>query len=500
MKKIAIFIAAAILSPFTFHLSTCSAQDAVYKLLKQEWTVNADGTSDYHYRHEIQILRNRALTAYADKGETFVVYNPELEELVINDVFTVRPDGSRVDMPQNAFVRQLPSECADCGRFNHLREMAMVHTGMEIGCVIVVDYTIHRRYDLLNETLRLMRECPVERLEVRVNVPEGQELNVNLNDPKVQPFRAEVGQTATAYQLVARDVLPTFVDSYLPPAEMLYPTLHFFNGAIEFSTASDDMPEAEASAMIKAAAEMAITTAEPDEDRGIVRAVRDYVLDNIHLNDIQPLHLGYVHSTAAQVLQSGCGTAADKAVLMVAMLNSLGYQARIIGDYYDEVGVRIDTMEYRLGTRSRGEMELIGEAKDEVTTSTMTGAKTPALTPLEDGFYRLRLPAMPGEPSVKATNMPLTRTAPLMGQACDLQCNITIQLPKGMKMVEKSIVKKLSFNGIGSVEVSVKQSGSKLKVVRNLKLDKSMIAASEYAQYRQLIALWQTTDVVLLRK
>ena len=498
MKKILFIVAIAL----TFHLSplTSQAQDAVYKLLKQEWTVNADGTSDYHYRHEVQILRNRALTAYADKGETFVVYNPDLEELTVNDVFTVRPDGSRVDMPQNAFVYQLPSECADCGRFNHFRELAMVHTGMELGCIIVVDYTIHRKYNLLNETVRLARECPIERLEVKVNVPEGQELNVQLDDPKVLPFRADVGRTANSYGLVANNVPQTFVDSYLPPAAQLYPMLHFFNGAVELTPAADDMPAAEADALVQKVADAAITTAGPDGDRDIVRAVHNYVLDNIHLNDIHPSHLGYVHATAAQVCQSACGTAAEKAVLMAAMLGRLGYQARVVGDNYDEVGVRIDTMEYRLSTRYHGDMELLGEAKDEVATFVMTGTKTPALTPLEGDFFRLRLPAMPGEPSVKASNMPLTRTAPLMGQACDLQCNITIPLPKGVKMLEKNISKKLAFDGIGSVEVTVKQSGSRLKVVRNLKLDKSLVSVAEYAQYRRLIALWQTTDVVMLRK
>ena len=90
MKKI-LFIA-ALLSPFTFNFSPCLSQqpDAIFKLLHYEWTVNTDGTSDYHYRHEVQILRNRTLTAYADLGETFVVYNPDLEELTVNEVYTVR--------------------------------------------------------------------------------------------------------------------------------------------------------------------------------------------------------------------------------------------------------------------------------------------------------------------------------------------------------------------------------------------------------------------------
>ena len=153
MKK-TLFIAALV---SLFSLANAQQPDAIYKLLRYEWTVNADGTSDYHYRHEVQILRNRALTAYADKGETFVVYNPDLEDLTINEVYTLQLDGTRIDMPQNAFIYQLPSECADCGRFNHLRELAMVHTGMELGCTIIVDYTIHRRYNLLRETIPLQR-------------------------------------------------------------------------------------------------------------------------------------------------------------------------------------------------------------------------------------------------------------------------------------------------------------------------------------------------------
>ena len=212
MRKIIIVALATLLCNAAF----AQQPDAVYKLLRQEWTVNADGTSDYHYRHEVQILRNRALVAYADKGETFVVYNPDLEELTINEVYTIQKDGTRIDMPQNAFIYQLPSQCADCGRFNHIRELAMVHTGMELGCTIVVDYTIHRRYNLVSQTVDLVRECPVERLEVSVKVPAGQELNVKLNDPEVFVFKPTIEQTATSYSLKAFNMPQTVVESYIP--------------------------------------------------------------------------------------------------------------------------------------------------------------------------------------------------------------------------------------------------------------------------------------------
>ena len=466
--------------------------DAVFKLLRQEWTVNVDGTSDYHYRHEVQILRNRALTAYADKGETFVVYNPDLEELTVNEVYTIQKDGTRVNMPQNAFVYQLPSQCADCGRFNHLRELAMIHTGMELGCTIVVDYTIHRQYSLLNQTLCLVRECPVERLEVSVKVPEGQELNVKLSDPEVFVFKPTVEQTATTYSLKAINVPQTYIDSYLPAREGLYPMLHFFNGTPEFLPAfnSNGLKEAEVAAYQQTTGES------PLKD---VAAVRNFVVDNIHLNDLDPAMLGYLHSTAAEVWQTGCGTATDKAVLLAAMLNQIGYQARVIGDQMDEVGVMIDTLEYRLNVRSKSPAVLYGEAKDEVKIVSETGTSDAKLDTLEDGFYRFKLPALVGSPAVQASNLAYVRTAPLQSAACDLQGDVTYLLPKGMKMVGNAVSRKLAFEGVGSMEISIKQSGQKLRVVRNLKLEKSVVPAADYANYRQLLAAWQGVDQVLLR-
>ena len=487
MKKIFTIAVATLLSTTLF----AQNPDAVYKLMRQEWIVNADGTSDYHYRHEVQILRNRALVAYADKGETFVVYNPDFEELTINEVYTLQKDGTRVEMPQNAFVYQLPSQCTDCGRFNHLRELAMIHTGMELGCTIVVDYTIHRRYSLLNQTLDLVRECPVERLEVSVKVPGSQELNVRVSDPEVFVFKPTVEQTDSSFSLKAVNVPQSYADAYMPSKELLYPMLHFYNGVPEFTPAFDRQGLAEAK-------NVAYKMIDSQDDRENIVAIQNYVIDNIHLNDIEPAKLGYVHSTAAEVWQTGCGTATDKAVLFAAMLNEVGYSARVIGDAYDEVGVMVDTLEYRLSVRHKGHMTLHGEAKDEVRTVNISGTYDAAFDTLEDGFYRFRMPAIEGSPTVKVTNLALVRTAPLQSAACDINSDVTYILPKGMKLI-RGVERILSFDGIGSMQVMVKQSGKKLRVVRKLKLEQTVVPVSDYGRYRQLLTLWQEVDGLLLR-
>ena len=487
MKKI-IFITAIL-----FSFTCAQAQDAVYKQLRYDWTVNADGTSDYHYRHEVKILRNRALTAYADKGETFVTYNPDIEDLTINEVYTIRENGSRVDMPQNAFIYQLPSQCADCGRFNHIRELAMIHTGMEYNCVIVVDYTIHRRYNLLNITLPLVKECPIEHLEVNITMPTDMNLDVQLNNPGLFPFNPTVNQTDNTYSLKASNIAQNYNEAYMPEYNRVYPTLHFYNGTPEFTPAFDQngLPEAK---------DAAYAQIQGNNDIDDIAAVRNFVIDNIHLNELPAAMLGYTHATAAEVWRSGCGTATDKAVLLAAMLNQLKYNAHVTGENMDEVGVVIDTNEYRLSVRKKTPITIYGEAKDEVTVVNNSRKHTSyRLDTLEGGFYRLTLESIKESPKMNPANLTPSRTAPLASPLCDINVSDEYTLPKGMKMVGSTVNEDLTYNGIGSVRISIKQKGKKLIVERTLKLEKSLITTADYANFRRLIATWQSNDKVLLR-
>ena len=499
MKKI--LFATAIISIFNFQLSIARAQqpDAVYKLLRYEWTLNDDGSSDFHYRQEVQILRNRALVAYADKGETFVVYNPDLEEVTINEVYTRQLDGTRVEMPQNAFVYQLPSECADCGRFNHMRELAMVHTGMELGCVIVVDYTIHRQYNLLYENIPLKRECPIERMEVVVNYNNDIDVKYKILGNQYLPD----GGVTKSESINTKEAIPsrkleyTFINMPQAPQEPympsdIIPTLHLYNSIPEHTPAFDQNPFSGADIAIR----KQITTT--DELKNVT-AIRNFVVDNIHLNDIHPSHLGYVHSTPEVTWQTGCGTAIDKAVFLAAVLNNEGYKARVIGNNMDEVGVFVDTIEYRLNVRSKIPVEINGEAHDEVVKFDFSGESEAQVDTLEEGFCRLTFGDIPYHLSLpKAANLTNSRTTPLCTAACDINVEQTFPIGKGMKLLGGDISRKVSHHGIGSVEISVQQKGESLNVVRRIKIEKTTIPVADYANYRQLIATWQSIDNVIL--
>lgn len=494
MKKI-LFAAIAILIGTT---ATAQQPDAIYKLLRYEWTVNSDGTTDYHYRHEVQILRNRALVAYADKGETFVVYNPAIEELTVNEVYTIQKDGSRVNMPQNAFVYQLPSQCADCGRFNHIRELAMVHTGMELGCTIVVDYTIHRHNGIIHESIPLKRDCPVENLEVIVNYNHNNmDLNYTIDGSQYLNLDDVTRSESIDTDNMSRTLHYTFKNVPQAPREPympadIIPVLRLYNGTPQFNVAKSEEPFDKASdAMGKVQGK--------GRAQEQVTAMRNYIVDNIHLNDLNPVTVGYNVASPDETWATGCGTAADKAALLAAILVNEGYQASVSGENMDMVSVIIDTLEYRVDVRSKAPIQIYGEAHDEVATHKATNTIDAQLDTLQDGFFRLALTPIPGAPAVNAANLALTRTTPLQGCACDLSQTDTYTLPKGVKLVGGSVNDKLSFDGIGSMQVSVKQSGKKLKVERKLKLEKSVVPVEDYATYRKLIAAWQSHASVMLR-
>ena len=235
------------------------------------------------------------------------------------------------------------------------------------------------------------------------------------------------------------------------------------------------------------------------DERMNVAKIRDFVVDNIHLNDIHPSHLGYIHSTPEVTWQTGCGTAIDKAVFLAAILNNEGYRARVIGDNMDEVGVFIDTVEYRLNVRRKEPIEINGKARDEVEKFEFTGEENASVETLEDGFLRFQIPAIPYALSLPdVSHLSNVRTTPLSTTACDINVEQTFTLDKKGKLLGGDISRKASHDGIGSVEISIQQKGNKIKVVRRIKIEKTLIPVDEYAKFRQLLATWQSVGSVML--
>ena len=92
-----------------------AAPEAEYRKLSKTWTVTADGSQEYHHSMELTLFTHTAMNN--TYGESFIVYNPDYQTVVIHSAYTTQKDGSVVKTPDNAFVEVLPRFAAVLSTF-----------------------------------------------------------------------------------------------------------------------------------------------------------------------------------------------------------------------------------------------------------------------------------------------------------------------------------------------------------------------------------------------
>ena len=454
--------------------------DAEYNLIRRSYTLNADGSMDIRYRKELKLLRNRAITAYADKGETFIEYNPAFEELTINECYTIRPDGSKVVTPPNAFVRQLPSGCADCGRYNGIREMAIVHTGLEYNCTIVLDYTLRRKSGLLSERFNLQMDCPVERYELDYpGIPDSMRLHTHLPQTINEPYMKPRTGCDVEFQL----------------------------GEIPQYTAEAGLPEAQ----------NLLRSLKKEDDLQTVTAIRDWVVDYVTLNKIDLARVDYRMTPASEVFRSNCGTALDKLGLLAALLNEAGYDARILNESRKVFGdgplaleVKIEGKLYRFNATEKNRLEYVGR-NDGIPYST---ADKPNLyicgmeaDTLPGGYLHYTIPKGHINLNISSANLPQTRISnvwigePILKDWPVMQyaCNYKIRVPKELRLVGGKKELQYSLPGIGSIKVVIRKKGKFLYAYKELVIIPSEITPEQYSAFRRLIIDWESSNELIFK-
>ena len=456
MKK-AILTSITLLMAFA---AIAQSPDAEYNLIRRSYRVNNDGSMDIRFRKEITLLRNRAITAYADKGETFITYNPAFESLTINECYTIDAKGQKVVTPQNAFVLQLPGECTDCGRLNDIREMAIVHTSLEYNCTIVLDYTLHRNTTLLAERFNLNQDCPVKRYEIRY--ADGHtDLFTNLPQTINEPYMVAPKGYDVEFQLGNRPVFTA--ETTLPAAASL------------------------------------INSLRKDNDKDFVTAIRDWVVDYVHLNNIDLARVNYAITPAAEVFASNCGTYLDKTGLLAAMLNQAGFSASIVdnslnvfGDRPLEVEVTILGQKYLLSATQKTPILTQNEKADAqaVASSPVYIDRSLEWKPdtIVDGYARITLP---DEPRGLKINPSLLSSKRLTFY------HYSLELPKGVKLIGGDVNIEYTKPNIGSLSIIIKQKGKRILITRSLRLRKAVISKSEYNDFRQMMVDWNSHKELL---
>lgn len=432
--------------------------DAVYNLIRRSYTANADGSMDINYRKEIKLIRNRAFTAYADKGETFITYNPEFESLKINECYTIMADGTKVTTPENAFVEQLPSECTDCGRLNGIREMAIVHTALEYNCVVVLDYTIHRNSNLYFEQFNYQQDCPVMRYEVRM--PDGStQVRSALTESLNEPYMPKSNDYDVA---ICMGTMPTYTaERNLPAANTLLSNLK---------------------------------KADPKE---YATAIRDWVVENVHLNTVDLSHVNYTMAPASEVFNTNCGTALDKTGLLAALLNEAGFHAEINDAGPGKnlvVSVTIAGNNYNLDATTKQPLLTPNEQKDYTAVSSAPIYIDRELEwtpkPISDGYVSICLPNEENSLNLDPKYLTPTRVSPVQARITNEFYHYTITLPKGAKLVGGDYTKEITNPALGNLTIIIKQKGNRLLITRSLQLRKAVVEKADYDMFRQLMNEW----------
>lgn len=481
MKKALTILSIALL------FSSLSAQnpDAEYNLIKHHYTLNNDGTIDYNFRKEMKYLRNKAITAYADKGETFILYNPAFETLTINECYTIRPDGSKVVTPQNAFINQLPSECINCGRFNGIREMAIVHTALEINSVVVLDYTIHRKSNILSETIQPQQNCPVKKFEIIVDAPQNDAIDIKYNEP-LCAIKWTLANDMHTYHFVANNLPQTFNESYMPQPEKLYTQVSL--KSTNLNSLKSTFPE-----NLEGANEV-LNSLKKDNATDYVVAIRDYVIDNINTNNIPSSLLNYEVAPASVTWASNCGTQQDKTLLLRSLLNQAGFSSYPAEENENTLIVSIDGRQQRLSAIHKTPITLYGIAREEEASLTIEKEMPLDTIRLVDGYFIVKIPM--GHQIYNPSMLTSERNSPLLTHKCAESYHYTIPLPKGAKIVGNKIDISKKVKGLGEVSVTIKQKGNTLDVKRNLTIEKDIISTQDYKDFREIIQIWGSYNQV----
>lgn len=302
-------------------------KDAVYKLISKSYMLNTDGSTEFRKRTELQIFTRMTFDHF---GETFITYNPDFQELIINEAYTIRKDGSRVETPANAFNPMLPEGCTKCERLNGIRTMVVTHTALEYDALIVLDYTIRSKnffFQELLEKVDLQEEVPVEKYVVSVTTPEYKPAKFVLNGKLsyTETENTDKGMKTTRMTFINLPEYPT--DEYLFPGD--FEAVTFYTMVEPWGLVAKIMQQ---NAMQKFDNQKItdffrnrFTDDMSDMDK--ILYVRDYIHDNIHTNHLDAKVLNYMFASPQQVWESNCALPIEKNILLAGLLHSLGYKA-----------------------------------------------------------------------------------------------------------------------------------------------------------------------------
>lgn len=532
------------------------ASEAEYKKLAKTWTLNADGSQEFRYDMELTLFTHTAMNG--TYGESFIVYNPQYQELKINSSYTKQKDGTIIKTPDNAFVEVLPRNAADAPAYNHLKEMVVVHTGLELGATIYLDYTVTSKPGYLPEVdifEELLQSSPVKEYTLTIVTPEVKELAYTLtNNPAKASVKRSGGTCTTSWTL--RNL----------PASSRAPFVYVKNGDVPFLAATTYASEGEALAtllkqfnpsgdpQLTTLAESLTEGKKKDEDK--LEAILEYTTNHIANNGLTLDQTGYRLRPADAVMSTAYGTEVEKANLLAGLLDGAGFKAEPMATYqaYADKGLALKAVDqlfvscmvngelYLFSTSSTHRPQTVNFDRTPLF-SLQTGKPVAIAVPqdyqiksdiavrFKDGKVTTSTKESVGKelmPYFTTGNSENEQTAPLKvenGYATislpdaeygfshlpygylNSQRKENLLIPRPVNEVYTYTIEcpenmelrtpetdKTIRNAAGSLTISVKKNGRTATVTRSLELNKQLYTPAEYKDLRQLLTEWSDVN------
>lgn len=323
----------------TLLLSACLLQafatsEAEYKKLSKTYTLNNDGSQELRYSMELTLFTHTAMNR--TYGESFIVYNPEFQELKIHTSYTKQKDGTVIKTPENAFVEVLPRQAAKAPAFNHLIEMVVVHTGLELGATIYLDYSILSKSGYLPELdicETIAQNSPVKDYTITIKTPESKPLFYELSNSTAKPTVTSSGGIKNISWKIQN-----------LPAVSKAPQVTVLSGDIPLLTASsyisnndalkylNQQTEPSGNTSIQSVLDIVARGKKTDSEK--LYSILNHVVDNIGFSNLSLEETGFRLRSIDNIILSAYGTETEKVKLLAGLLNEAGIKAEIAATYH----------------------------------------------------------------------------------------------------------------------------------------------------------------------
>lgn len=523
-NKIALFLCLIALAATTF-----AASEAEFGKLSKAWTLHADGSQEFRCNKELTLFTHTAMNG--TYGETFIVYNPDYQELKIHSSYTKQKDGNIVKTPDNGLVEVLPRMAAGAPAFNQLKEMVVIHTGLELGATIYLDYSILTKpgyYPELDIHEIVEESSPVKDYSLSISVPESKPLHYQLYGASVKASETKLnGKKEIRWNL--RNTPAFSHEPFQPQNGNNIPqlTVSTYTSQKEALASLDKKFADSKDYECKTFAQFITEQAKNDTDK--VSILQKHVVNNLGNSNVTPENTGYTVRDADVVLRSAYGTAYEKTQLLNVLLNAAGVRSEIVAVYPGTLSaescglnavkslalkVTVDGKEQYLSASSlapstitaRGELDNVctltgnplqiaaipAEVKEAKAVSINTDKAVAGTvictlpTPSEglDGWH------MNGLNSRRTEMMELPS---LLNE----QITYTVTPAEGLKLQTEATTKTLS-KPCGKVTRTITQKGNTIEVIRAIELNKQQFTPAEYGDLRALINEWTNPNSSLL--